>query len=1135
MPTVEPTHGLATRVRHTALAPSSSRRSPANLYDAGLTERHRLGVLLQAAAVMAHLQNRGSRLDGCDDLLPFASAKVDHRFRLSGLSAQVGKQVTTTQSVLKRLALGLFDAREEIAGRGEARRSARHLVSSWSDDLIEQAPVLHVRRILRRAPFLWDSEYGVHREALVAEHVSPDGTEVPWVVGGAAFRERTLAITDDYRLLRLLAASDQASDLWRGREPRTESKIGLSPADLAERGHWGLALSRLRARPPETAIDRLVMAQCLFALGQFEEASESARRQRGRQWILLRARCAMQLGRLKAAVRELGQLDLASVPPESRLELIECALRVRANLGHWGEVRSWVSEAVRVRGPTAARARVLASEGSWDLNELGAMREHLEAAAEIDPEIVEGWRFQQALGLLAMTQGRKGAARAGMEAAMASGRRSMFPFQAGRMWNQVAIARALGDDLAGAERGFRHSVRLLSTCEGPSRRTLGLANLAEIRVRQGKFRGVAELLGTILRENELASNVRARAVDLALQARFDLAQGRLDLAEQGLRRSLDAIGDRDRGGTVRSEVEVLLARCLAWLGRRQAAQSLLTRDHEVDPEPGPSAAEPASERSAAPDGGEGIGSRIDRPHTLVAGVLEPEEVPALWSQVGRKDLARAGLGEECWASVWRSVLDGEPVTGQALRSARSGLGIYRGARLVLDLVIAGGSVQEEAIAMAASELDSCGASALGSLLAGRLEDSWQALQLYLAEAAFDRDALQKLFAASGLAGTRIEVQRGGEVEIVLPGPGGSSCTELEHQSMVWRFYVPSPSHRVEALSRVVVLTARLARRCGQNTGLPRGVVGQSAALIEAFNQIGRLAQTSMPVLILGESGTGKERAALSVHESSARAGAPFLPVNCAAVDQNLGLSDLFGHVKGAFTGADQDRQGVFEAARGGTVFLDEIGDLSAGAQGLLLRVLQEGEIRRLGESRSRPVDVRVVAATHRDLSNSVEVGEFRADLLYRLNAGTVELPPLRSRGDDVVLLADHFATAITGGKKRLSEGSRRRLSRQAWPGNIRQLRNFVERGCALAVGEVVEESLLPFDAQEPEPAEPWHEWLLEVKRARLERELELHDWNQSAAARSLGLTRQALSYLVRQLGLGRYRKAPRGESESSQL
>ena len=204
-----------------------------------------------------------------------------------------------------------------------------------------------------------------------------------------------------------------------------------------------------------------------------------------------------------------------------------------------------------------------------------------------------------------------------------------------------------------------------------------------------------------------------------------------------------------------------------------------------------------------------------------------------------------------------------------------------------------------------------------------------------------------------------------------------------------------------------------------------GMVGESRALHDALRRLERLALGELPVLLYGETGTGKELAAKRLHAESPRRERPFVAVNCAALSESLLLSELFGHARGAFTGADRDRAGVFETAHGGVVFLDEIGDLPSGAQGALLRVLQEGEVRRVGESRARRVDVRVVAATHRRLDALVDRGAFRQDLYYRLNVAVVRLPPLRERGDDVLLLARHFLAAHD---RRLRLGARRRAA-----------------------------------------------------------------------------------------------------------
>jgi transcriptional regulator with PAS, ATPase and Fis domain len=255
-----------------------------------------------------------------------------------------------------------------------------------------------------------------------------------------------------------------------------------------------------------------------------------------------------------------------------------------------------------------------------------------------------------------------------------------------------------------------------------------------------------------------------------------------------------------------------------------------------------------------------------------------------------------------------------------------------------------------------------------------------------------------------------------------------------------------------------------------------------------------------------------------IHRMSPRSGGPFIPWSCAAVSESLLMSDLFGHLRGSFTGADMDRPGVFETARGGTVFLDEIGDLPPAAQGMFLRVLQEKEVRRLGETLPRRVDVRVVAATHRNLEQMVEEGSFRQDLFYRLKVAAVRLPPLRERGDDLLELAHHFLDEIDrrcGGSQRLSETARHRLRSHSWPGNVRELKNLLEAASALADGGVIEPEHLQLpDVRHGKPSR-YHESLLAHRKSVLREALSASRGNQAEAARNLGLSRQTLSYLVR--------------------
>ena len=243
-----------------------------------------------------------------------------------------------------------------------------------------------------------------------------------------------------------------------------------------------------------------------------------------------------------------------------------------------------------------------------------------------------------------------------------------------------------------------------------------------------------------------------------------------------------------------------------------------------------------------------------------------------------------------------------------------------------------------------------------------------------------------------------------------------------------------------------------------------GMVGESPPMQELFALLERVAASEVSVLVRGETGTGKELVARAVHEASLRAGGPFLAENCAAVPAGLLESELFGHVKGAFTDAVADRAGTFAEADGGTVFLDEIGDMPLEMQSKLLRVLQEGEVRPVGSSRTRRVDVRLVAATHRDLAERCAEGLFREDLLYRLDVITLELPPLRERGSDIELLASHLvarAGAEVGREVSLTEEALDCLRAWHWPGNVRELENELRRAAVFCEGQIRAEDLSP--------------------------------------------------------------------------
>ncbi len=249
----------------------------------------------------------------------------------------------------------------------------------------------------------------------------------------------------------------------------------------------------------------------------------------------------------------------------------------------------------------------------------------------------------------------------------------------------------------------------------------------------------------------------------------------------------------------------------------------------------------------------------------------------------------------------------------------------------------------------------------------------------------------------------------------------------------------------------------------------REIVGSSPPMLEVYKLVARVAASMSTVLVVGESGTGKELVARAIHNHSARAQGPFVAVNCTALAESLLESELFGHARGAFTGAVASKRGLFEEAQGGTLFLDEIGEINSKMQAQLLRVLQEGEIRRVGGSEPIRVDVRVVAATNRDLEDEVQKGRFREDLYFRINVVTIRLPPLRQRPEDIALLVDHFLNKYAKREGRTESGVTQDamllLKRYSWPGNVRELENVVERALALSKSGIILPSDLPAEAR----------------------------------------------------------------------
>jgi Nif-specific regulatory protein len=328
------------------------------------------------------------------------------------------------------------------------------------------------------------------------------------------------------------------------------------------------------------------------------------------------------------------------------------------------------------------------------------------------------------------------------------------------------------------------------------------------------------------------------------------------------------------------------------------------------------------------------------------------------------------------------------------------------------------------------------------------------------------------------------------------------------------------------------LRAELTRRYH-----PDNIVGNSREMQEVYDQIFQVAKSQATVLVNGETGTGKELVAHAIHYASNRAGEPFVRVHCAALPEGLIESELFGHVKGAFTGAVSDRKGRFELADGGTIFLDEIGEIPISIQAKLLRVLQEREFERVGGIKTIKVNVRIIAATHRDLPAMVEKGQFREDLYYRLSVFPIFVPPLIKRKADIILLADHFMAkyAQENGKQvsKLSNEALDLLMRHRWPGNVRELENCIERAVLLAEGEVIRPEALPSSIQVPsEPDKPelgpsptlvegasLEQMVGGYEKTILAEALKQTYGNVAAAARLLFSTPRIVSYKVKQYGL----------------
>jgi DNA-binding NtrC family response regulator len=1223
-------HGRRAAVVHPVLS-TAPRALP--LGDARLTDRQRIAVVLEGAALLSILERAGRGLAG-----GWGEAGVaGGRLCLPAHAVSAGRRPGLAQGLLRELLLRLFgsarpapaagevngaipadcsdssdpsdpsdpaapacsaeraddggqgraelsSAAGAVAGRGEARRAARALLEQWWQVLVPVPADLAVEQILAAAPFLWGPAFAAARQALAGEIQGADGGPIAWVAGASARRDR------------LLAAHGNAAE------------VAARLAGPSARTWWDLARREESAGRTEAA--RLAASAALAVHGRFVAALAALGPSRSPAARLQRARCHLQVGRLGAARLLLRRLEEQPLAAAAAIEAAETALRVFANSGEPERLPRWVDRAlaagrslpraVGAAAPWRARAHLVAALGAWDRQVPEAMDQHLasaRAALSDDPADAPGmaqawWRYHHACGLRAMAAANGKEVVVHLAQALRRGRRGLARHEAAGLWNDLGIGRVQQGDLAGAERAFLHAQRLFAGCDGPRRATLALHNLAEVRLRRGRIAGVREILARSTAENRRDGNLRGLTQDAELLARYHLVLGQPAEVIAICRQAMERL-DRRRFAWRREVLALFLARALGWQGL---------------------AAEAAVQLAAS------------TPAALAE--LEPEERPAVWAAAGQPAQAlRTALALESPAApLWRAVL-GEETPPDIAWEALDAIEPYRAARLVFDLerAAAGAGFAPDRWRRAAIvTLRQVGAGAMADWLAACAAGPWEALARYAAQPAGDPRAAALLVRRAGGAGAQLLWRAasppmapralvtagavsagslgggangndsGGAVDGFAPAaglareeetgsaapdpaltadlPGGrlellcrqvdpalKACFALVARDLQMAS-APAPAMNQSRLQDPALAGAEPARgrsihefgptprveggspfraaappeheiaevsrreRAGRAGTLQTAaaILGSSPAMRAAMERLERVAAADIPVLIRGESGTGKELAARQIHRASQRASAPFLAVNCAAVAESLLLSDLFGHVRGAFTGADRERAGVFETARGGTVLLDEIGDLPLAAQGLLLRVLQEGEVRRLGESLPRRVDVRVLAATHRPLEQAVAAGGFRQDLFYRLKVGAVDLPPLRDRGDDLLELVDELLSRQPYRPvRRLSPAALKRLRRHPWPGNVRELENVLRLASALATGGTIQPVHLdlPAAAAAASPAASYHQQVEALRRRLVGEAIAQCGGRHADAARRLGISRQALSYLVRQLGL----------------
>lgn len=1065
------------RIRHQSFQPVPKDAEATDLNEIVATDRDRAAFLLQGAALLAHVRAAGWRLEAWAEL----RVDADGVLRIPPASVQPGRDDRLPQALLRQLVVLLFGS-EGAPGRSAVRAVLRPLFETWRDELLPVSGNRMVADVLARTPFLWGHKFEAARASLFAVLESRAGERV--AVAGLPRWRRMLAAMDGGERQAIAAGGVAARSYWQ----RVRDADSESP-------------------PPEAPEDRAARARLLLEDGRFEAALGLVKDKRSTDDILVRLRAQLRLGRTAAARRTLSALENRPLSGRRALEQCELAMGIQAVAGRSDQLGAWSERVLKAAvGPQAAQGRVLCALAKWELGELDAMANLLEPAVEAPGHSTD----VLARARLASANGRFCEAEQLLAAGLRRLRERLPVYERALLWNELATARLAVNDFGGAERAVRIAVGLFRRCDGPAGRAAAHGKLAEIRIRTGRFAGVAETIETLRREGLMAGSAPGVVEARLLEARLLVSLGRWESALECCEAALENLSGRRSAWRQLRSLRLLEARALVHLGR---------------------AGEAAEQLSGA----------LERP--LAAWTpAEVDDLAPLLLLAGLRDDARAIVVGTALEGLWEAVA-GHRSPGAADWRRVEARGAFRAAFTVHDLVCLGvETVPVDLVATAVRTLSAVGAEALVQCVDGARIGPWRALRLFLATPDPDADAYRILMAAAGHPEARLAVHgpAGGfaapdaQGEVLLQGPGGSDRFAVDAAAgrlVLSAKGIDEPARALAAAVATRLLASARHRRGASELAEPRraatsGMVGRSKALLDVQARIEKYAAHDLPVLILGESGTGKELLARQLHRSSVRASRPWLAVNCAALPDSLLLSDLFGHLRGAFTGAHSDRVGVFESADGGTVFLDEIGELPWAAQGMLLRLLQEGEMRRVGESRTRRLDFRLVSATHKDLAAMVKAGEFRQDLYYRLRVAYVEAPPLREREDDVMLLALHFleTSDAFGQDLKFSDEARAKIRNYSWPGNVRELKNAIDGAVALAEGPEISADMLGLPegaVEEAAPQQSGYHWKMEQYRRRLiGKALEESGGNQARAARSLGISRQALSYLVRKLNYG---------------